>query len=168
MSNQSQELFLMFQNNLNKHEKLSRDMVFGVAKETFDKFFVSPSVSAKAGGAGAGASAKVKEAKKPKEPKTPSGPPTQWHKITSSKELGVTVFFKSDYDEMKAVTGNINYFTAIKQLKAKYENTPKWQEYRAWVAEHHPAPETIQESKQDTATAASATVVATSATVSDV
>jgi len=121
-------------------------MVFKVAQETFDQYFATQSATVMPTVPIASVSV-AKTPKAPKAPKEPTGPPTQWHKIISNKELGVTAFFKSDYDEMKAAKGNINYFTAIKQIRVKYEQTPRWEEYRNWVVQNHPAPDTIQESK---------------------
>ena len=137
MSSHSDILIGQFRANLNQYKELSRDMVFDVAKATFDHFFthtlpqltvaptVQPTVAVTGGSKSKSAS---------------GGIPEQWSRIISSKEYGVCAYpeFKTVHEQMKKERTGLNYFTAVSEIRTRFEGTPHWQGYIAWVRAKHP------------------------------
>ena len=54
--------------------------------------------------------------------------PEQWSRILNSKKYGVCAYgaFKVAYDEMKRARPGVNYFTAVSDIRTKFEGTAEW------------------------------------------
>lgn len=137
MAVHSDTLLAQFRANLDQYKELSRNMVYEVAKASFDYFFthtlpqlavaptVQPTVAVTGGSKSKGAS---------------GGIPEQWSRIISSKEYGVCAYpeFKTVHEQMKKERTGLNYFTAVSEIRTRFEGTPHWQGYIEWVRAKHP------------------------------
>ena len=133
----STALFASFQASLSVHPKLSRDMVFAVAKAVFDQFFASqpqfaapqmmmtPSITGVAAPVGAA--------------------PLVWSRLLNTKEYGLPAFFVAETAALKAATPGLNHFSLVKQLRDQFEKTSRWSDYVNWVRSRHPQGATLKD-----------------------
>jgi len=132
MTNHSQILFNQFQTTLNEQKSLTRKQVLETFQQIVDSYFQTLEAN------GSQLTSNSKKSTKPK--KTPTHPPnSQWPKIISSKDFGLTKYFTTEFEDMKTKAGGkVNYFTAIKNLRDEYEGGERWTAYLAWVRTNNP------------------------------
>jgi len=53
-------------------------------------------------------------------------------------QYGVCAYFKDAYEDMKKTQPKLNYFAATSEIRSRFEGTPEWQGYLAWVREKYP------------------------------
>jgi len=158
----SATLFDQFPANLNQHPRLSRDMVFKVAQETFDDMQSDSALLAQFQAnlnqyPALNRDTVFQVAKQTfdhffaqTQPMMVSGVvtggvagakavPIQWSRILNSKEFGLPTFFKAEHNALKAATPGLNYFTAVSQLRTMFEGTDRWTEYVEFVRNSHPS-----------------------------
>jgi len=134
MSEHNQTLFNQFQTNLNAHPKLSRQMVLDTFQQTVDAYFQK---LAETNTQPTSTTGKTSKTRKTNRTTSIHPPNSQWPKILSSKDYGLTKFFTNDFETMKSENAKLNYFTAIKTLRDQHEGTDRWTEYLTWVRENN-------------------------------
>ena len=133
---QSLTLYTNFQTALNQHQKLSREMVFAVAKQVIDQHFATqpvmqqPMMMMTAGPAGVVTGPAVVAAG--------TTAPVQWSRLLNTKEYGLPAFFTAETATLKAATPGLNHFTLVKNLRDQFEKTSRWNDYVQWVKARHP------------------------------